>query len=118
MTDTPQPTAASPAPAASAPAPKPAEPAADLIPQPTAAEQLRAFEDKVLGKDVPRINGAIERGIGSKFASMSPADKAAHAALERLVDADDRVTRAQAELDAAKLEQSAAAKAVQGHGNA
>ena len=32
-----------------------------------AAARLRAFEDEVLGKDAVRINGHIERGVGSHY---------------------------------------------------
>lgn len=67
----------------------------------TAAERLRAFEDRILGEDVVRLDGHVERGHGSKFQRMTAEQKAAHAALVHLVGAEDRMTKAIAEHAAA-----------------
>lgn len=81
-----------------------------------AADRLRAFEEKHLGADVVRIDGEIERGIGSKFSLMSDFDKSMHAALERLAAAEQRMLKATGELDEAKRELAAATDAVDAHG--
>lgn len=72
------------------------------------ADRLRAFEDKVLGKDVGRIDGKVERGIGSRYSQMKPDQRAAHAALEELVDADQAVLSAMRALGAAKVRMATA----------
>lgn len=87
-------------------------------PASSAAKMLRAFEDEHLGKAVPRINGAIERGHGSAFQNMRrdrPHIGAHHAALERLVKAEQAVNEAASALAAAKVEHEAAGKAVDSH---
>jgi hypothetical protein len=73
-----------------------------------AHELLRAFEDAHLGKDAPRPDGGIERGYGSRFAKMEPAKKSEHAALERLVKAEQGMTEAKAAMAKAHLEHAAA----------
>lgn len=64
-------------------------PATPLPPQEApkegAAERLAAFEDKIFGKAVPRINGKVERGHGSPFAMLKPPQREIHAALEALI---------------------------------
>jgi len=84
--------------------------AADAKALETAAAKLRAFEDDVFGKDVPRINGAIERGVGSAFAKMTDHQKAHHAALENLVAAEKAVADATAAHAKAHAEHAAAEK--------
>lgn len=81
----------------------------------TGAQRLRAFEDKHLGEDVMRINGAIERGHGAAFHNLSPEVKAEHAALERLVKAEKQLVEATAALGAAQTAHAAAAEAVERH---
>lgn len=68
-----------------------------------AAERLRAFEDQVLGVGVPRIDGRIECGSGSRFSSLPPADRRHHDDLVGLceleaamVAAADALAKAQA----------------------
>lgn len=77
----------------------------------TAAARLRAFEDDVFGEKASRINGAVERGVGSPYADMTPRQKAHYAALEQMVAAEKRVSDATAELAAAEAAHEAAAKA-------
>lgn len=79
--------------------------------EPVAAKaRLRAFEDDVLGKDAGRINGEVERGVGSPFAAMTPQQKAHHAALEQLVAAENGMADASAKLASAEAAHAAAAK--------
>jgi hypothetical protein len=90
----------------------------------TAAERLRAFEDREFGKDAVRINDRIERGYGSKFKNMvdsDPRKAAEYAALERMVeaelvlaDADGKRAQAQADYDAAVAALDAAESEVNG----
>lgn len=85
-----------------APAPEPEAAPPDETDAPT-HERLRAFEDDVLGEDHPRPHGQIERGIGSKFASLHPTVKAHHAALLALIDAEAEYQKAAAiELEASE----------------
>lgn len=75
-----------------------------------AADRLRAFEDDVFGKTAPRINGAVERGVGSPFAEMTPHQAAHYAALEKLVAAEKTMADASGALAAAQAAHDAAAK--------
>lgn len=59
-----------------------------------ASDLLRAFEDEKLGPDAVRINGKIERGHGSKFRGLSEEDQAKYAALEKLVEAEQKLADA------------------------
>lgn len=61
----------------------------------TAAGRLRAFEDEKLGPDAVRINDKIERGHGSKFRELSKEDQAQYAALERLIEAEQKLADAE-----------------------
>jgi hypothetical protein len=116
-TSHPSPLATSPA---YTPAPEPAKPggifSGSIAAKPaekapvTAADKLRAFEDKHLGKDCSRISGEIERGVGSPYAGMKPHLKAHHASLENLVKAEKAVADASADLEAAKAKHAAAVK--------
>ena len=76
----------------------------------SAAAKLRTFEDDVFGKDAPRINGAVERGVGSPFARMTEHQKAHHAALEKLVAAEKAVADASAAHAVAEAGHAAAVK--------
>lgn len=86
----------------------------DFAEKPTAEQRLRAFEDKHLGANVPRIKDQIERGIGSRHAMLDAVRKAEHAALERLVNAEKELVEATAAMDRAKAEHAAASEAVDG----
>lgn len=77
-----------------------------------AAARLQAFEDEHLGKDAVRINGQIERGIGSPFAKLSDAHRAQHVALEKLVAAEAVLIAANAALSKADADCQIAASAV------
>ena len=102
-----------PTPAAPTPSPssfgglgtKPAEKAPD-----TAKTKLRGFEDAHFGRDATRINGEVERGIGSRFGSMSPTKAAEYAALEALVKAEDDIADSSAALEQAKRDHDVALK--------
>jgi hypothetical protein len=83
--------------------------------EPTSAvDRLRAFEDEKLGKDTPRQNGAIERGVGSHFSRMSDEDKAMHAKIEKLIETEGKLSAAHTALLTADAEHDAALKAVDG----
>lgn len=80
----------------------------------TASARLRAFEDEVFGPDAVRINGHIERGVGSHFQNpkkMTAEQRAHHAALERLVKTEAKVADASAALAKAESDHEAALKA-------
>ena len=77
----------------------------------TAADKLREFEDKTFGKDAPRINGELERGVGSPYSRMTVQQKRHYESLEHLVKAEKKVADASAELEAAKIKHDAAVKA-------
>jgi hypothetical protein len=76
----------------------------------TAADQLRAFEDDHFGKDAPRINGELERGVGSPYSRMTHYQKRHYESLEHLVKAEKKVADATAELETAKAKHVAAVK--------
>lgn len=80
----------------------------------SAVDRLRAFEDEKLGKDTPRFNGALERGVGSLYSRMPDADKAMHAKLEKLVETESKLAAAHTALIAADVEHDAALAAVDG----
>jgi hypothetical protein len=91
---------------------RPAERKVDQ-PQTDSAGRLRAFEDDVFGKRAVRIEGKIERGVGSPYAAMSDEQKAQYAALEGLVVAEQRLNDAtaavaQAEADRVVAEENLA----------
>lgn len=94
--------------------PSPAMPAIEPPTEPTApvdafdasepgssAQRLRDFEDKHLGPKHSRLNGQIERGIGSPFAGLDDNRKAHHAALEAQIAAESEHQAAVAAADAA-----------------
>jgi multidrug efflux pump subunit AcrA (membrane-fusion protein) len=77
--------------------------AADTAPG-QARAKLRAFEDANLGKRAVRSNfGHVERGFGSPFKAMIPEKHAEYAALEKLVEAEDNIDKANADLSNAKV---------------
>lgn len=92
-----------------------AEPVAAPAEPEDAQQRLRDFEDKNVGVDAVRVEGKIERGIGSKFSLMSEEQRAEHAALERLVEAEQNLLRATAALAEAKAEFTAALEAADAH---
>lgn len=93
---------------------EPEAPVAEPEPK-TGAELLRAFEDAHMGEDVPRVDGKVERGHGSKFQQMKPHHRVRHAAIERLVQAEDDLVKATAELEKARVKRDEAVKAVEHH---
>ncbi|MGY4614777.1 hypothetical protein ACVWZ4_000004 [Bradyrhizobium sp. USDA 4472] len=80
-----------------------------------AKARLRAFEDEKFGPDAVRFEGKVERGIGSKFQNMSDAEKAEHAALERLVAAEEELLRATNALAEAQKNHAQASEAADRH---
>lgn len=95
----------------------PDENVADRLP---ARLRLRQFEDHHLGKDTPRIGGRIEKGHGSIFnrhrsvgGKLSDEGRAEHAALERLVEAEEELQKATAALAAAEARHAEAANQVE-----
>lgn len=78
-----------------------------------AADRVRAFEDKHLGKDAVRIGGRIERGSGSPFAAMSDEKKRQYAALEKLVAAEQKLADAHAAVIQAETDHEAALAAAE-----
>jgi hypothetical protein len=82
----------------------------------TTVDRLRAFEDQHLGKDVVRINGRIERGYGSPFQNpdkMPPELRRQHAALERVIETEQRLTDARTALLQAEADHEAALAATE-----
>jgi|SRR6185503_10428030 len=82
-------------------------------PQPepmSAVDRLRAFEDTFFGKKAVRINGRVERGFGSPYQMAKPATRKAHAALENLIDVEQKLAAAHSALIAADVENDAAQK--------
>lgn len=91
------------------------EPLAEPETESSAADRLRAFEDEKLGEGTPRFNGQIEKGHGSFFKDdkiFTDADRAHHAALERLVEAEKQLAEAHAALADAEDSYAAAERAV------
>jgi hypothetical protein len=81
----------------------------DSYPDPVSAvDQLRAFEDHHFGEDPPRINGDIERGHGSRYASMTPEHRAHFDALVALVQAEKELSDASLALSQAEAKHKAA----------
>lgn len=78
-------------------------------PKPSARQRLRAFEDEVLGEKAVRISGNVERGSGSHFQTkMTDEQRAHHAALERLLEAEQKLADASAVLAKAEADHHAA----------
>ena len=74
----------------------------------TAVMRLREFEDKHFGKSAVRINGRIERGYGSQFKQMPAELQAEYAALEKLVEAEQKLEDATTAVFTAKVARDAA----------
>lgn len=94
------------------PAPEPPHP--EPVEQSTAADRLRAFEDEHFGADCVRIEGKVERGIGSPYARMSDEDKAKYAEIERLIVTEQKLADATAALAQAEADHADAEMAVYG----
>jgi hypothetical protein len=86
------------------PEPSHAKPAAKPV------DNLRAFEDHVLGQDHPRPHGEIEKGHGSAFAALPDPHKAHHAALEKLAAAEKKHQAAESAAQATHAGLEAAVK--------
>lgn len=87
-----------------------------IVPEPaapSAPERLRAFEDEHLGKDCVRIRGKVERGSGSPYQLMSPELKAQYAALEKLIEAEQKLADARAAVLQAEADHAAALAALE-----
>ena len=92
----------------------------DMEPTP-ARDRMRAFEDEHLGEDVPRIEGQVERGVGSTYHKLSDARKRHYEAIEAMIVAEDAVADARAKLAVAEsnlAEAAAAADRAEGNANA
>lgn len=75
----------------------------------TAAQRLRAFEDKHLGPDAVRIHGdRVERGSGSLFQRLSVEKQKAHAAIEKTTLTEKKLADAHAALLQAESDHEAA----------
>ena len=84
----------------------------------SALERLRAFEDRHLGEDTPRFNGAVEKGHGSLFArpvekggKLTDAHRKAHAAIEKTCHTEDKLNAARGALAQAEADHAATVKA-------
>lgn len=86
---------------------------ADPVP---ATDRIRAFEDEVF-KDsqvqVVRIGGRLERGTGSAFAALSPELRRQHAALEKLVESEQKLADSKAALVQAETDHETALAAAE-----
>lgn len=79
-------------------------------------ERLAAFEAEHLGEDVPRQNGKIEKGHGSLFhRNLTEQQKHHHAAIERLIDAEQHMMAARAKLQEAEHKHAEAQTKVEAH---
>lgn len=72
--------------------------------------RLRAFEDKVLGKDHMRHDHQPEKGVGSPFSLLHSNDRAHHAALENLIAVEKEHAEAEAHMGAVHAKLEAAVK--------
>lgn len=94
------------------PAPEPTvEPEPEHTP---AAARLRSFEDEHFGEDAVRIDGKIERGVGSPYADLSDEDRRKYEAIERLIVAEQKLADAHTALIQADADYEAAEAAVDG----
>lgn len=89
------------------------EPAADPSLPATAAERLRAFEDKHLGVEAVRIGGRVERGFGSPYKELDPELRRQHLALEHLIDTEANLAAAHTALLQAETDHEAALAAAE-----
>lgn len=80
----------------------------------TAAQRLRAFEDKHLGPDAVRIHGdRVERGSGSLFQRMPLEKQKTHAAIEKTALTEKKLADAHAALLQAESDHEAAMAAAE-----
>lgn len=77
-------------------------------PKTGAAARIRAFEDEVFGKRAVRIDGKIERGVGSPYAKMTEEQRQQYEALEKLAAAETNLAAAHAALLQAEQDHQAA----------
>ena len=104
------------------PAPKPVvkpTPKADIKADTSAVGRLKAFEIEHLGangKEPVRINGEIERGVGSPYAKLTDEQRAQYVALEKLVEAEAALDAANAARSNAEADCKVAAIAVEAAG--
>lgn len=75
---------------------------------PNSTDRIRAFEDEVFGRRAVRMNGQIERGVGSPYSQMTDERKAQYAALEDIVAAEQRLNDATAAAAVAEADRVAA----------
>jgi hypothetical protein len=92
--------------------PKPQFVAAEPDPESDVAGRRRAFEDNYLGKDAVRINGQVERGVGSPYSRLSEHRKREYDALERAEMAELRLAEVRASAMAIEAEYNDAIAAV------
>lgn len=89
------------------------EPRSEPVPEASAAERLRAFEDEHLGKDAVRLHGGrVERGSGSLYQKMAPELRKVHELLEKAVGTEATLIQARAAVSVAEGEHAAALAAV------
>jgi len=84
----------------------------DPEPESTGVARLRAFEDEHFGKDAVRINGRVERGSGSRYQALPEPKRRHYQALEKLVEADEKLVAAHTALMTADAAHEAAMEAV------
>lgn len=86
------------------------EPPVVEVPEVSARDKIRAFEDRNLGENAVRINGEVEKGHGSLFKELSPQHHRHYADLEKLAAAETALTEAGAALGQAQAAYDAAAE--------
>lgn len=91
--------------------PKPLLGKAHDEPDTDAAARLRAFEDQHI-PDAVRLDGKVERGVGSTYSRLHPARHAQYEALERLVASEQKLAATHAALIQADVEHDEAMAAV------
>ena len=67
----------------------------------------------MLGKDAVRIDGKIERGVGSPYANLTDEQRRQYEALERLAMAEQNLANAKGALIQAEADHIEAVKAVE-----
>lgn len=85
-------------------------------PDTSAAARLKTFEIEHLGregKEPVRINGEIERGVGSPYAKLTDEQRAHYVALEKLVEAEAALDAANAAKGKAEADCKIATSAVE-----
>lgn len=84
-------------------------------PEMTAAQMLRSFEDEHLGKDVPRVEGKVEHGHGSKLRKLEAHLRAHHDLLVKFAQAEEEMSTTAAAHSQAMIKHAEAAEAVKRH---